>query len=63
MAERFKNKKCKVLSYDKDFNELSILFDEYGIVVPNATKYNGEDKEVTVKYRGDIEGTNFEVKL
>lgn len=60
-TEKFKVKKCKVLSYNKSLQELDIDFCGYGIRLRNIsadiTDY------INVHYKGQIGTPNFEIKL
>ena len=57
----FKEKNCKVISYDELTHNLDISFDGYGIRMKNIFNFVGN--EVVVKYKGEIGTSKFECKL
>lgn len=60
-VEKFKTKKCKVLSYNKGTKELDIDFCGHGVRLYNVTK-NVKDL-VDIKYRGEIGTPSFKCRL
>lgn len=56
-----KHKVCKVLSYNKDFRELDIEFDGYGLKIKNVGECNSET--VNIDYHGEIGTPSFAYKL
>lgn len=59
--EKYKTKKCNVLSYNADTKELDIDFSGYGIRLYNVSENIGAN--VNIKYRGEIGTSNFICKL
>lgn len=57
----FKEKSCKVISYNPRNNTLDVNFDGYGIRVKNVKDFAGS--VATLKYKGEIGRSNFEYKL
>jgi len=57
----FKEKECRVLSYNKNLGVLDIVFDGYGIRLTNVKNFSGNT--AMVKYRGEIGKPNFECKI
>lgn len=57
----FKTKICKVISYNKAFKTLDILFEQYGIRIYNVFDFQGDTVEI--KYKGTIGKPNFVYKL
>lgn len=57
----FKEKECKVISYNKILGTLDIKFDEYGIRIKDVKDFSGNT--VIVKYKGEIGKSNFEYKI
>lgn len=57
----FKEKECRVLSYNKNLGILDIVFDGYGIRLTNVKNFSGNTAKV--KYRGEIGKPNFECKI
>lgn len=57
----FKEKKCKVIAYNKRTETLDVRFDSYGIRIKNVKDFNGDI--ATIKYKGEIGKPNFEYKL
>lgn len=60
-VEKFKTEKCKVLSYNKNTQELDVNFLGCGIRLFNIDRDIGD--VVSVKYRGEIGTPNFEYRL
>lgn len=60
-TEKYKTKKCDVLSYNKDTKELDINFSGYGIRLYNITESIGDS--VVIKYRGEIGTSSFVCRL
>lgn len=58
----FKEKKCRVISYNKKMGILDISFDGYGIRLRNVFE-NAIGDSVTIKYKGEIGNPNFSCKL
>lgn len=61
-SNTFKEKKCKVISFNKQDKTLDVIFDKFGIRIKNVTYFN-DSTFVTVLYRGEIGKPNFEYKL
>ncbi len=59
--ERFRNMKCKVLSFNNVTHELDIDFQGYGIRLYNVK--NIKEDYVIVKYKGKIGTPNFSCKV
>ena len=57
----YKEKECKVITYNKRNQTLDIKFGKYGIRIKDVKDFNGES--VIVKYKGEIGKPNFEYKL
>lgn len=60
-VEKYKTKKCNVLSYNADTKELDIDFSGYGIRLYNVSENIGAS--VNIKYRGEIGTSNFICRL
>lgn len=58
----YKEKECKVISFNKQNGTLDVLFDRFGIRIKNVDFYNGSSF-ATVLYKGEIGKSNFEYKL
>ncbi len=57
----FKEKECYVISYNKIFKTLDIMFDNYGIRLKNIESFAGNT--VNIKYKGELGKPDFEIKL
>ena len=57
----FKEKECKVISYNKKSKYLDVNFDGFGIRVKDVKDFNGST--VVIKYKGEIGKANFEYKI
>lgn len=57
----FKEKECKVISYNDKSKTLDVKFDGYGIRIKNVDTFSGD--VAIVKYKGEIGKPNFEYKL
>lgn len=57
----YKEKECKVISYNSRNNTLDVKFDRYGIRIKNVKFFDGNT--VKVKYKGEIGKPNFECRL
>lgn len=56
-----KEKECKVINFDKKNGYLDILFDGYGVRIPDIKDFNGDI--AIVKYTGKIGKPNFSCRL
>lgn len=57
----FKQKTCRVLRYNKDFKELDIDFEGYGLKIKDVDECNSNT--VVVDYHGEIGTPLFTYKL
>jgi len=57
----FKIKDCKVISYNKETQNLDVKFNGYGIRIKNVKNFAGTI--ATIKYKGEIGKPNFECKV
>lgn len=61
IKNEYKEKECKVISYNKKNLALDVKFDKYGIRIKDVKDFSGES--VVIKYKGEIGKSNFEYKL
>jgi len=57
----FKEKECPIISYNKHFKTLDVMFDNYGIRLKNIESFAGNT--VNIKYKGEIGKPDFEFKI
>lgn len=57
----YKEKECPVISYDKHYKTLDIMFDNYGVRIKNVDNFVGN--KVDIKYKGELGKPNFEIKI
>lgn len=60
-VEKFKTKKCKVLSYNHETQELDVDFAGYGIRLYHIAENVGD--YIVIRYRGEIGTPSFVYRL
>ena len=61
LKNEFKEKECRVISYNKHSKTLDIMFDNYGIRLKNIETFT--ENTINIKYKGDLGRPDFEIKL
>lgn len=60
-SNAFKEKECKVISYNEKSKSLDVNFEGFGIRIKNVNHFEGQT--VVIKYKGEIGKSNFEYKI
>lgn len=61
VSKKYKEETCRVLWYNPKEKFLDVLFQGYGIRIPNAENFSGDT--AVVKYKSDIGKKDFVYKL